>query len=52
MARPASWARPASSPGQTVFVNAVVTEPMRYIAVDRETLRRLLFDDASLSTCC
>ena len=35
--------------GQTVFVTAVVTEPMRYIAVDRETLRELLFEDGSLS---
>jgi thioredoxin reductase (NADPH) len=35
--------------GQTVFLNAVVTEPMRYIAVDREELRRLLFEDSGLS---
>jgi thioredoxin reductase (NADPH) len=35
--------------GQTVFLTAVVTEPMRYIAVDREALRQLLFDDSSLS---
>jgi thioredoxin reductase (NADPH) len=35
--------------GQTVFLNAVVTEPMRYIAVDREVLRQLLFEDGSLS---
>ena len=35
--------------GQTVFLTAVVTAPMRYIAVDREDLRRLLFEDASLS---
>jgi thioredoxin reductase (NADPH) len=35
--------------GQTVFLTAVVTEPTRYIAVDREVLRRLLFEDASLS---
>jgi thioredoxin reductase (NADPH) len=35
--------------GQTVFLTAVVTEPMRYIAVERETLRRLLFEDGSLS---
>jgi thioredoxin reductase (NADPH) len=35
--------------GQTVFLTAVVTEPMRYIAVDREKLRRLLFEDGSLS---
>jgi thioredoxin reductase (NADPH) len=35
--------------GQTVFLRAVVTEPMRYIAVDREALRQLLFEDGSLS---
>ena len=35
--------------GQTVFLTAVVTQPMRYIAVDREALRRLLFDDGSLA---
>ncbi len=35
--------------GQTVYLTAVVTEPMRYIAVDREELRALLFEDASLS---
>jgi thioredoxin reductase (NADPH) len=35
--------------GQTVFLTAVATEPMRYIAVDREALRSLLFEDGSLS---
>ncbi|MGC1853606.1 MAG: FAD-dependent oxidoreductase, partial [Solirubrobacterales bacterium] len=35
--------------GQTVFLTAVVTEPIRYIAVDREVLRQLLFEDGSLS---
>ena len=35
--------------GQTVFLTAVVTEPLRYVAIDRETLRRLLFEDAVLS---
>ena len=35
--------------GQTVFLTAVVTEPMRYIAVEREALRELLFEDAPLS---
>ncbi len=35
--------------GQTVFLTAVVTEPMRYVAVDRETLRGLLFEDGALS---
>jgi thioredoxin reductase (NADPH) len=35
--------------GQTVFVNAVVTQPLRYIAVDRDELRSLLFEDGALS---
>jgi thioredoxin reductase (NADPH) len=35
--------------GQTVFLTAVVTESMRYIAVEREALRQLLFEDSSLS---
>jgi thioredoxin reductase (NADPH) len=35
--------------GQTVFLTAVVTEPLRYIAVEREALRRLLFEDEPLS---
>jgi thioredoxin reductase (NADPH) len=35
--------------GQTVYVTAVATQPTRYIAVDREDLRSLLFDDASLA---
>jgi thioredoxin reductase (NADPH) len=35
--------------GQTVFLTAVVTAPLRYIAVDREVLRQLLFDDSGLS---
>ena len=35
--------------GQSVFVTAVVTQPLRYIAVDRDVLRDLLFDDAPLS---
>jgi thioredoxin reductase (NADPH) len=35
--------------GQTVFLTAVVTEPLRYIAVDRDALRELLFDDGPLS---
>jgi thioredoxin reductase (NADPH) len=35
--------------GQSVFVTAVVTQPMRYIAVAREDLRVLLFDDPALS---
>ena len=35
--------------GQTVFLTALVTEPLRYIAVEREALRPLLFDDGPLS---
>jgi len=35
--------------GQTVLVTAVVTRPLRYIAVERETFRALLFDDEPLS---
>jgi thioredoxin reductase (NADPH) len=35
--------------GQTVFLTAVVTKPLRYVAVDRDTLRALLFDDGPLS---
>ena len=35
--------------GQTVFLTAVVTEPLRYIAVERDALRPLLFDDGPLS---
>ena len=35
--------------GQTVFVTAVVTQPLRYIAVERDVLRELLFEDGPLS---
>jgi thioredoxin reductase (NADPH) len=35
--------------GQSVFVTAVVTQPLRYISLPREELRALLFDDPSLS---
>jgi thioredoxin reductase (NADPH) len=35
--------------GQTVFLTAVATEPMRYIAVERDALRRLLQEDEGLS---
>jgi len=35
--------------GQTVFLTAVVTQPLRYIAVDRDSLRPLLFEDGPLS---
>jgi thioredoxin reductase (NADPH) len=35
--------------GQTVFVTAVVTRAMRYVALDRDELRPLLFDDGPLA---
>jgi thioredoxin reductase (NADPH) len=35
--------------GQSVFVTAVVTQPVRYISLPREDLRALLFEDPSLS---
>ena len=35
--------------GQTVFVTAVVIKPLRYIAVPREVLRSLLYEDGPLS---
>ncbi len=35
--------------GQTVFVNALVAEPLRYIAVERSALRSLLNEDGPLS---
>jgi thioredoxin reductase (NADPH) len=35
--------------GQTVFVTARVTQPLRYIAVERDRLREVLFDDSALS---
>src|SRR5256714_15272874 len=35
--------------GQTVFLTAVVTQALRYIAVGRGRLRPLLFDDRPLS---
>ena len=35
--------------GQTVFVNAVALEPLRYIALERDTFRSLLFEDGPLS---
>ena len=34
--------------GQSVFVTAVVTEPLRFIAVDRAVLRSLLYEDGPL----
>jgi thioredoxin reductase (NADPH) len=35
--------------GQTVYLTAIATAPMRYIAVEREQLRELLLDDGPLS---
>jgi thioredoxin reductase (NADPH) len=35
--------------GQTVFLTGIVTEPLRYIAVERENLRPLLYEDGPLS---
>ena len=35
--------------GQTVFLTTVVTAPLRYIAVEREAFRGLLFEDGALS---
>jgi thioredoxin reductase (NADPH) len=35
--------------GQTVYVDGVVTKPMRYIAVDPDDLRPLLFEDGALA---
>jgi len=35
--------------GQTLFVSALVTEPLRYIAVERSALRSLLNEDGPLS---
>ena len=35
--------------GQTVFVTATVTKPLRYIAVERDVLRPLLFEDGPFS---
>ena len=35
--------------GQTVFLTAVVTQPLRYVEVDRDALRGVLFEDGPLS---
>ena len=35
--------------GQAVFVTAVVTQPLRFIAVERQAMRALLFEDGPLS---
>jgi thioredoxin reductase (NADPH) len=34
--------------GQTVYLTAMATQPMRYIAVERDVLRPLLFEDGPL----
>ena len=34
--------------GQTAYLTAVVTRPMRYIEVDRDVLRRIMFEDGPL----
>jgi len=34
--------------GQTVYLTAVVTRPMRYIEVDRDVLRQIMFEDGPL----
>src|SRR4051794_22802701 len=34
--------------GQTVFVTAVVTQPLRYISVDPDVMRSLLYEDGPL----
>ncbi len=35
--------------GQTVFVTAVATTPLRYLAIQRDALRSLLYEDGPLS---
>ena len=35
--------------GQTVFLSGVALQPMRYIAVERDALRRLLVEDSSFA---
>jgi thioredoxin reductase (NADPH) len=35
--------------GQTVFWTVMATQPLRYVAVERDVLRSLLFEDAPLS---
>jgi thioredoxin reductase (NADPH) len=34
--------------GQTAYLTAVVTRPMRYIEVDRDAMRRIMFEDGPL----
>jgi thioredoxin reductase (NADPH) len=36
--------------GQAAFVTAVASTPLRYVAVERDALRSLLFDDGALSS--
>ncbi|HKV66534.1 MAG TPA: FAD-dependent oxidoreductase [Gaiellales bacterium] len=36
--------------GQAAFVTAIVSAPLRYVVIDRETLRSLLYDDGALSS--
>jgi CRP-like cAMP-binding protein len=36
--------------GQTVYLTAIATQPLRYIAVERDAFRRLLFEDGQLSS--
>jgi thioredoxin reductase (NADPH) len=35
--------------GQTVFVTAQVTQPLRYVAVERDVMRTVLYEDGPLS---
>ncbi|MDX6521633.1 MAG: thioredoxin reductase, partial [Gaiellales bacterium] len=35
--------------GQSAFLTAAVTQPLKYITIDREALRTLLFEDGQLS---
>jgi thioredoxin reductase (NADPH) len=35
--------------GQSAFLTGVATKPMRYVAIDRDELRQLLFDNSDLS---
>ena len=38
--------------GQAVLVTGIARAPMRYIAVERTALRRLMVEDAPWRTCC
>jgi thioredoxin reductase (NADPH) len=35
--------------GQTVYLTAIATKPMRYVAVERDAVRELLFEDGPLA---